>query len=93
LRAHILCTPCNSEFGADFVSGLKRDPSIRMAVWHLRERIPELAIEIEEGLKFVAEGVGGATLVTSRKQGKWKTKARKLDGNDLEMDTRTLRTI
>ncbi len=88
LQALILCTPCNSQFGADFVGGLKRDPSIRMAVWHLRDRIPELATQIEEGLKFIAEGVGGTTVVTSRKQGRWKTKARKLDGNCLEMDTK-----
>src|SRR6266852_6594325 len=86
LQALILCTPCNSQFGADFVGELKREPSIRMAVWHLRDRIPELATQIEEGLNFVAEGAGGTTVVASRRQGRWKTKTRKRNGNCLEMD-------
>jgi hypothetical protein len=86
LQALILCTPCNSQFGADFVGELKRDPSIGMAVWHLHDRIPALATKMEEGLNFVAESAGGTTAVVSRKHGRWKTKTRKRDGNCLEID-------
>lgn len=57
-----------------------------MAVCHLRDKIPELATQIEEGLNFVAEGASGTTVIASRRQGRWRTKTRKRDGNHLEMD-------
>ncbi|MGH9711855.1 MAG: hypothetical protein ACRD5M_00955 [Candidatus Acidiferrales bacterium] len=58
-----------------------------MAVWYLRNSIPQLAAQIEEGLDFVAEGAGGATVVVSQKKGRWKTRAKEITGNCLVMDT------
>lgn len=92
LEALILCASCNSQFGTDFVSQLKRDPSIRMAVQNLRDRIPELARQFEEGLDFVAESVDGTAVMASRKRGKWKTRARETNGNCLVMDTEDVPT-
>ncbi len=87
LEALILCTPCNSKFGSDFVSQLKKDPTIRIAVQHLKGRIPEFASEFEKGLEFHAEGAGSVAVEVSRKGDTWKTKARKMNANDLIMDT------
>lgn len=58
-----------------------------MAVHYLRDSIPELADKIEEGLNFVAEGAGGAAVVVSQKNGRWKTRAKEISGNCLVMDS------
>jgi hypothetical protein len=87
LQALILCTACNSQFGADLICQLKGDPNIRLAVAHLRTRIPKLAAQFEEGLDFVAEGTGGTTVVVSQKKGRWKTRAKEITGGCLVMDT------
>lgn len=88
LQALILCTACNSQFGAEFVCQLKRDPSIRMALSCVRARIPKLAAQIEEGLDFVAEDAGGTAVVVSQKKGRWKTKAKEIADNCMVMDTK-----
>lgn len=87
LEALILCAPCNGHFGTSLVSQLKTDPSIRMAVANLRDRIPALAAQFEEGLDFVAEGKDGVAVVVSQKRGRWKTRAMEASGNSLVLDT------
>src|SRR5216684_4471923 len=87
LQSLILCTSCNSQFGADFVAQVKRDPRIRMAVHHLRDEIPELAAQFEEGLEFCAEGKDGIAIAVSKKLGAWKTKAKQTTNSGLLIDT------
>lgn len=87
LQALILCTPCNSQFGASFVAQLKGDPSIRMAVWYLRDHIPQLAAQFEECQEFHAKGAGDIAVEASRKGDTWKTKARETNADGLIMDT------
>jgi len=45
-----------------------------MTVHHLRDKIPQLAARIEEGLLFTAEAADGTTVDVSRKR-RWKTRA------------------
>jgi len=87
LQSLILCSSCNSQFGADFVGQVKTDPSIRMAVHYLRDEIPELAAHFEEGLEFCAEGKDGIAVAASTKRGTWKTKAKQTNESGLVIDT------
>jgi hypothetical protein len=87
LEALVVCTSCNSQFGSGFVSQLKKDPSIRMALHYLGDKVPELAKQFNEGIEFYAEGAGGFPVGVSWKGGSWKTKARQRNGNVLEIDT------
>jgi hypothetical protein len=87
LEAFVLCTPCNCNSGSNFVSQLKKDPTIRTAVQALRGRIPEFASQFEEGLLFHAEGAAGIAVEVSRKGDTWKTKARDRNADGLIMDT------
>jgi hypothetical protein len=87
LEARILCTQCNSQFGADLVSQIKQDPTFKVAFAHLRNRIPQLAAKFEEGLDFIAQRPDGAIVVVSQKKGIWKTKAKGIPANRLVMDT------
>jgi hypothetical protein len=57
-----------------------------MAVRHLRNRIPKLAAQFEEGQNFVAEGPGGTNVLVSEKRGKRKVRAKETHSNGLVMD-------
>jgi len=59
LSARLLCNNCNHSFGSQFVSALKTDTSIRLAVDALKEKAPELAKQYLDGSEYVGRGSGG----------------------------------
>lgn len=59
LTCAFLCKNCNSTLGARVEAPAKTDPSIRIAVQHLEQSIPELANRIHEGQDFLSNGPGG----------------------------------
>jgi uncharacterized protein YlaI len=61
LTAHFLCKPCNDRLGSQVESLVKRDPAIRLAVEHLKSKIPELAPAILHGQSYIATSEGGGT--------------------------------
>lgn len=61
LTAHFLCKPCNDRLGAHVEALVKRDHAIRLAVEHLKGRIPELAPAILHDQPYMASGEGGVT--------------------------------
>lgn len=60
LVARFLCKPCNDRLGHQVEPTVKGDPAIRLAVEHLRSRLPDLAREILDGQSYVGHGEGGA---------------------------------
>jgi hypothetical protein len=42
LQGYMLCNTCNHRFGSELVSKVKHDPSIRLAIESMKDRIPRL---------------------------------------------------
>jgi len=60
LVCSFLCRKCNSTVGANCESEAKADPSIRIAVGHLKSEISsDLSRRLSEGQKVLADGPGG----------------------------------
>jgi hypothetical protein len=59
LTSDLLCGACNSSLGASFEAAARSDPSIRIAVWNLRARIPNLAEKLTENQTYLGSGPGG----------------------------------
>jgi len=73
LEARLLCTACNNTFGSQFVSALRSDPSIRMALENLKDELPDLYHSAQDGLPFVGKAVDGSIVRLSCKGSKWRT--------------------
>ena len=81
LTCVFLCETCNSNVGAYVESEAKTDPSIRLAVGHLKSAIPKLADQLMDGQAFISHGPGGIERGTV-KSGKFRTKyCNKSDGS------------
>jgi hypothetical protein len=59
LNCSFLCKSCNGNFGSKVESGAKSDPSIRLAVKHLRDQIPKIAASVENRQAVIANSLGG----------------------------------
>jgi len=66
LSARLLCNSCNHNFGSEIVSGLKTDPSIRLAIEALKNSIPILADRFLSGAEYVARGEEGTKVRLTR---------------------------
>jgi hypothetical protein len=75
LYARFLCKHCNERLGHEVESTVKRDPSIRLAVEHLRPILPDLASEILDGQPYIGHGQGGVV------RGRYKDGAFRVDSN------------
>jgi hypothetical protein len=58
LQVKFLCERCNSTVGSR-EAALKSDPSIRLAVEHLKSQIPEIAAALTDGQPFFATSARG----------------------------------
>ena len=59
LTAYFLCKDCNSRLGSGVEAAVRRDPSVRIAVERLADKIPALAQQMRDGLKFNGDGLLG----------------------------------
>jgi hypothetical protein len=50
---------CNDNFGLEVENAAKKDPSIRLAVERLKERIPKVALSLSDGQTYIASSVAG----------------------------------
>ncbi len=59
LTVRFLCKPCNDRLGHEVEAAVRNDPTVRLAVEHLKPRMPELAQEILHDQSYVGRGEGG----------------------------------
>lgn len=57
IQAFLLCTKCNNDMGSELISGMKNDPSIRIVVHKLKDKIPYLFNKIEESQEYYGENI------------------------------------
>ncbi len=62
LTCRFLCGRCNSRLGHLVESEAKADPTVRLAVAELVDRLPKLAAQLSEGQEYVSHGPGGERL-------------------------------
>jgi hypothetical protein len=60
LTCKFICKPCNDGFGNGFESRAKTDPSIRLAIYNLKQKLPALYNSIEQGQPHVINTTVGA---------------------------------
>ena len=70
LQLQALCSECNSTCGSKLVAGLRSDPSIRLALENLKDRLPDLYRAAQEGLPYVGQEENGTFIRLSFKDGK-----------------------
>jgi uncharacterized membrane protein len=88
LEADIQCQSCNSNLGAELVSGVRTDPSIRLAIRNLRDRLPALYESMESGQPYLATGTSGERLPSVRQKGRYRIKAHKKNDGSIIVETR-----
>lgn len=85
LVVKFLCKPCNDRMG-ELESGLKRDPSVRLAVENLRTTLPTLAKSIDEGQTFFVTSEAGRVRGVVRK-GRFKVRGTQGEEDSLILPT------
>jgi hypothetical protein len=80
LAWHSLCAECNSLFGRTFERRAKSDPAIRRAIHRLKDKLPDLFAEIEEGQPYILES-GGRNLPGVFRKGRVVPLTREVDGD------------
>ncbi len=60
LYARFLCKPCNDKLGHTIEARASQDPSIRLAIENLSDKIPDLATSMKEGQQYVVKSAGGS---------------------------------
>lgn len=82
LKARFLCRACNSRLGHTVEAAVKDDPSIRIAVDRLSDRMPAVARRAREGLTYVGHGPAGGAIRGRLKRGRFKVSTtRQPDGS------------
>jgi hypothetical protein len=90
LTLFFLCKGCNSDLGSEVEGAVKKDPSIRIAVDRLAEKIPALAKAMRHGQEFVGQGPLGEIRGTV-KNGAFKMAAARGPKGSLDLDLRESR--
>lgn len=88
LQIKMLCSNCNNNSCSKLVSKIKEDPSVRLAVRNLKNKIPELFETMENGQMYNATNINGDHIKLKYKNRKFKTKAQKKEDNSLILDTK-----
>lgn len=65
LQGRMLCSACNSNFGSSLVSKLRFDPSFRLAIGALRDRLPTLYDNAQEKTTLVGSASDGSLIRAS----------------------------
>ena len=78
LKSDIQCADCNNKkLGSKLVSKAKKTYTIRLAISYLRNKLPKLFKQIEEGQKHTARKDDDTTSDSVFKKGTLKSKAKK----------------
>ncbi len=80
LTWYALCKQCNDRFGHTFEKRAKTDPAIRLAIHKLRNVLPDLFGDIEEGQPYIVES-GGKRLPAMFRGGEIRALTRTVDGD------------
>ncbi|MDX2145787.1 MAG: HNH endonuclease [Rhodospirillaceae bacterium] len=60
LTSNFLCKPCNDLVGAKIEADVRKDPSVRIAMTHLRPAIPKVAEQVEENQLIKIRSANGS---------------------------------
>ncbi len=86
-QINFLCSSCNNfKFGSKLVGGLKKDPSIRIAISNLRKQLPDLYQSMENGQDYVASNKSGDSVKLKLKEGRHEVKFEKREDGSLIVD-------
>ncbi len=88
LSAELQCVDCNSNLGSELVSQAKQDPVLRLAIWSLRNKLPELYLSMEQGQRYYAKDVSGKEVPVKLKVGRFETEPHKREDGSLILDTK-----
>ena len=89
LQVKLLCTSCNNSIGAQTVSAIKSDPSIRLAIKSLRTILPDLFNKIENSQPYVGTHLSGEKIELSYKSGYLKTRTKRIAPNSIVHESKT----
>ena len=89
LSCNFLCKACNDSFGSSFEAKAKQDPSIRLAISALRDKLPELFEKIETRQIYSVGTEIGRLTAYYRKGSITSGGTRLLDGSFLVPDNAT----
>ena len=88
LQARVLCDRCNHTLGSELVSKLKGDPSIRLAMEQLRNRIPSLYARTYRKAPFTGKAMDGSVIRFSIAEGQGRVIAGRGAQDSVIRDTR-----
>lgn len=87
LEADIQCADCNNKkLGSKLVSKAKKTYTIRLAIKYLKNKLPKLFKQIEEGQEYIARKNDNSTSAVVIKDGILKSKAEKANDGSLNVD-------
>ena len=84
LTVPFLCKPCNNRLGDRVEAAAKEDPSIRLAVEVLHNRLPKLAATVTEGQRYIADSPLGKVQGVLKKGGFRVRSTREPDGSIIQ---------
>lgn len=88
VQVKILCSSCNNIFGSKLISQVKTDPSIRLAIKNLKNKIPELFEAMENGQVYNATDVNKNFVKLKYKNSKLEIIANKKEDKTIIIDTK-----
>lgn len=92
LGAFILCTKCNNTLGSKLVKDIKKDPSIRIALQVLQNKIPKLVQSMEEGQIYFGRDKNGNWIKHILKNSKYKVVEGKSKDGSIIKDTNNIKS-
>jgi hypothetical protein len=96
LQGRLLCSACNNNLGSSLVSKLKFDPSIRLAMEALKDRLPALYANAQKEATFIGNASDGSLIRASATRKGLKILPSRGTNTSLILDTneaaKTLRT-
>ncbi len=92
LEVGLLCTHCNNQMGTELVSKLKKDPSIRLAIWNLKNEIPDIYEKIECGQDYIGKDSNNNQIKFVYKNSSFKVKTQKKDDGSIISDTQRVQS-
>jgi len=87
LQAKILCGKCNSEVGSGIEAIIKSDPSVRLAIEHLKDKLPDLYRKMQQRQSFIGKDFQGREVKMYSKDDRIRVRAETLDDGSLIQDT------
>ena len=88
LQIQTLCSSCNNDLGSKLINKVKTDPSIRLAVRNLKDKVPRLFETIENNQIYVARAKNNTSVRLRYKGSKLETIAHKKEDGSLILDTK-----